>query len=102
MGPYNTLQGIYAEAMPREVRWLHDTNQVRSGDPDRLVRDTILGHMLVACEESGVQLGDQDRRTLSGFAGMEPHTAQVVIGLIRRAYAAGDEHGHACARQNDL
>jgi hypothetical protein len=75
--------------MPREVAALHNAGRVRSGDPDRLVRDTVLRHLERACADTGVRLGALDRRKLEWLAGWEPTTAQVFIGLIYRAHKAG-------------
>ncbi|GGK89456.1 hypothetical protein [Mangrovihabitans endophyticus] len=88
-GPYRCERDAAAAAMPRAVRALHDAGRVRAGDPERLVRDTIAGHLLHACEDTGMELGDYDRRVLVWLSRGEPATAQVLIGLISRAYQAG-------------
>jgi hypothetical protein len=93
-GPYEQERDTYTEPMPRAVRALHDTGQARSGDPDRLVRNTILDHLLRACEDAGVELGGHDRRTLGWLVNGETSAAQVLIGLISRAYAAGQAAAH--------
>lgn len=90
-GPYENERQAMAEPMPQAVRALHDAGQVKSGDPDHLVRDTIAGHLLRACDDAGVDLGAYDRRVLVGLAIDETSTCQVLIGLITRAYAAGRE-----------
>ena len=92
MGPYQTEVEALAAPMPREVRALHDAGRVRSGDPDRLVRNTVLRHLLAACQAAGVEVGDRDRVTLTWLAGWEDVTAQVVIGLITRAHQGGRRH----------
>lgn len=89
MGPYESESQAAAEPMPRQVAALHAAGRVPSGDPDRLVRDTILGALLAACDDCGVRVGALDRRTLVWLAGWEDTTAQVIVGLIRRAHAAG-------------
>lgn len=94
-GPYETEQQTWAEPMPRELRDLHDADRIRSGDPDHVARDAVLRHLLAACAESDVELGAFDHRILTWLAGGEDSTAQVVIGLIRRAHAAGREQGRA-------
>lgn len=88
-GPYDDERQALAEPMPRAVRALHDAGRVQSGDPDRLVRDTICGHLVHACENTGMELGDYDRRVLVWLSRGETSTAQVLIGLISRAYEAG-------------
>lgn len=92
-GPYETEQQAWAEPMPRELRALHDDDLIRSGDPDHVARDAVLRHLLAACDESGVELGVFDHRILAWLADGEDSSAQVVIGLIRRAYAAGRAQG---------
>jgi hypothetical protein len=87
-GPYENERQTSTEPMPQAVRTLHDAGRVKSGDPDRVVRDTILGHLLHACEDTGMDLGAYDRRVIVWLSGGEVSTAQVVIGLISRAYAA--------------
>lgn len=94
-GPYENERQTYTEPMPQAVRQLHDTGQVRSGDPDRIVRDTVAGHLLRACDDAGVDLGAYDRRVLLSLSVGEKSTAQVLIGLISRAYAAGRAAGPA-------
>jgi hypothetical protein len=88
-GPYETEQDTHAEPMPQAVRDLHRAGLIRSGDPDRLARDTVLSHLIAACHDAGVTIGARDRRTLQWLARGDTSTAQVVIGLISRAYAAG-------------
>lgn len=90
-GPYETEAQAHAEPMPRELSRLHAEDRIRSGDPDRLARNTVLKALLDACEAAGVEVGAFDRRTLAWLADTEGSTAQVVIGLITRAYAAGRE-----------
>lgn len=88
-GPYETESQTWAEPMPSHLRSLHDAGLIRSGDPDHVARDAVLSHLEAACDESGVELGAYDRRILTWLAGGEEGATQVVIGLIRRAYAAG-------------
>lgn len=71
--------------MPLEVAALRGAGQRRH----RSVQGVRLRHLMDACRESGVELGALDRQVLTWLAGWEDHTAQVVIGLIRRAHAAG-------------
>ena len=68
-GPYQTETEVLAEAMPREVSALHRAGRVRSGDPDRLVHDTVLRHLIAGCDDAGVELGAVDRRTLEWLVG---------------------------------
>lgn len=95
MGPYDTEAATLAEPMPRELSRLHAEDRIRSGDPDRLARNTVLKALLNACENAGVEVGAYDLRTLAWLAGMEDSAAQVIIGLISRAYAAGREARNA-------
>lgn len=87
-GPYDSERETRREPMPREVSELHDAGKVKSGDPDRVVRDTVLGHLLKACEGAGVELGGYDERILAWLAGWDEATVQAVIGIISRAGAA--------------
>lgn len=84
-GPYACEEETLREPMPQAVRYLHDSGQTTSGDPDRLVRATVQRHLLEACADSHVELGAYDRRILAWLS----DAAQVVIGLIRRAHASG-------------
>jgi hypothetical protein len=90
-GPYATESEALAEPMPQTIRALHAAGMVRSGDPDRLVRNTVLDHLLDACEAAGVDLGAYDHRVLNWLADHRS-VAQVVIGLIRRAADTGGEN----------
>jgi len=85
-GPYNTEAEALAEPMPQAVRMLHASGRVRTGDPDHLVRDTVLRALTDACARAGVPLGDYDRSTLTWLAGWETSAAQVIIDLITRAH----------------
>lgn len=95
MGPYDTERQVSAEPLPREVAALHDAGRVRSGDPDRLVRNTVLRHLTAAFDEAGVPLGAYDLRLLGWLADWEPTTTQQVIDWIRRAHAAGQRRDEA-------
>jgi hypothetical protein len=88
-GPYASEEEMLREPMPQAVRHLHVSGQTRSGDPDRLVRTTVERHLLDACADSHVELGAYDRRILAWLSDTDYSAAQVVIGLIRRAYASG-------------
>jgi hypothetical protein len=88
-GPYQTERETYAEPMVREVTRLHEGGRVRSGDPDRLVQETVLRHLVEACDAAGVAVGKYDLRVLAWLARGETLAAQVVLDLISRAHAAG-------------
>lgn len=88
-GPYDLEEQTYVEPMPTAVTALHDSGRVRSGDPDRLVRDTQARALLAAVLDAGVEIGEFDRRILVWLAGWEPSTVQVLIGIISRAGARG-------------
>lgn len=81
-GPYENERQALAEPMPQAVRNIQDADTIR---------DTITGHLLRACDQAGIDLGAYDHRTLIWLADGETSTAQVLIGLISRAYAAGQE-----------
>lgn len=88
-GPYESERDTWGEPMPREVSRLHEQGRVRSGDPERLEQRTMLRHLLAACQDAGVVLGAYDRQVLEGLCRWEPSKVQVVIGLVERAYEAG-------------
>lgn len=80
-GPFNTLQE--AETTPA-VRAIYD--KVRDPRAPRgLLRELSSALILEACDAAGVELGDQDRRTISWLGNWEPYQCQVIAGLIRRA-----------------
>jgi hypothetical protein len=84
-GPFSTLQE--AESTPA-VRAIY--GKVRDpGSPQGLLRELSSKLVLDACEAAGVELGDQDRATIRFLGNWEPHTCQVIAGLIERAYEAG-------------
>jgi hypothetical protein len=88
IGPYETERDTRQEPMPQQVRALRaDHHHDRS--MWQVVRDTVERHLLDACASAGVDLGDYDRRIITWLAEGEIATAQVVIGLITRARAAG-------------
>jgi len=89
VGPYQTETDTYSEPMPTAVSALHSTSQVRTGDPDHLVRDTTMRHVTIACQDAGVELGEFDHRKLSWLAETDTAAVQVVIGLISRANEGG-------------
>lgn len=97
-GPYETEGDTLGQPMNLELRRLHAANLIKSGDPDNLAGGTVFGYMSAACDTAGVTLGAFDRRTLAWLAGWEVSTAQVLIGLIYRAYASGVEAGRTAAR----
>jgi hypothetical protein len=84
-GPYDTEQSTYTAPLLVETA----TATPGGGVFTRINRD----HLLVACQDLGVELGAFDVRILHWLAGYEAATVQVVIGLIGRAYAAGIEQG---------
>ena len=88
-GPYQTETDTYSEPMPTATSELHAARRVRPGDPEHLVRDTIMRHVSDVCVEVGVDLGEFDRRKLAWLAEVDPGAVQVVIGLITRAHEAG-------------
>jgi len=92
-GPYACEEETLREPMPQAVRCLHDSGRTTSGDPDRLVRGTVERHLLDACADSHVELGEYDRRILVWLCDVDYSAAQVVIGLIRRAYMSGSAIG---------
>jgi len=88
-GPYESETDTYTAPMLREVRALHAAGKVPSGDPDHVVRNTVMGHLTAACGDVGIELGEFDRHALERLADSNDAAAQAVIGLIIRAHAAG-------------
>jgi hypothetical protein len=86
-GPYQTERDTYGEPLCREVARLHEDGLVRSGDPDHLVQETVLRHLVEACDAAGVAVGKYDLRVLDWLARGETSTAQAVLDLITRAHA---------------
>ena len=78
-GPYNSEQEARRDA---DHAGLTGTATVRNRD--MLTR---------ACWSSHVEVGQFDARILDWLAGYEPATCAVIAGLVRRAYAAGQERG---------
>lgn len=95
VGPYETESAAGNEPLLVAVRDLHRKGLIKSGDTDRRCRNTVMDHVLAACDQAGLEVGAYDRRTLEWLAGWEETTAQVMIGLISRAYAAGVAAGKA-------
>lgn len=93
-GPYEVEQDTYSEPMPQQVRRMHEIpGYIRPGDPDRRVRTAVYGALIGVCKTSGVELGTYDREILAWLAGFESSAAQVVVGLVARAYATGKRGG---------
>ncbi|GAA2691076.1 MULTISPECIES: hypothetical protein [Nonomuraea] len=88
-GPYDSEAQTRREPLATEIRALHESGQLRSGDPDRLVDAVQKKHLLDFCEQAGIDLGVYDVRVLAWLAGRDPSAVQVVLGLISRAYEAG-------------
>lgn len=82
-GPYDTSAELLDEPLLCEWRALDDSG------PGHTARNLVLDHLMRACFDASVQLGHKDVRVLEWLARGEVETAQVVIGLISRAYAAG-------------
>lgn len=86
-GPYETERDTYDSPLHRDVQAL---------TPARGVHEPVIQlHLLRACRDAGVDIGDYDLRVLSWLARGETNAAQVVIGLISRAYAAGRRAGES-------
>jgi hypothetical protein len=85
-GPYDTEDQAAAE--PLTAAW---QSLPRSGNPGGDARDLKLSHLREACADAGVELGRYDTRILAWLATYEPTTVQVVIGVISRAHAAGQD-----------
>ncbi len=96
-GPYEREEDTFREPLHVAHRRLHDSwpgswRTLPGGGRQHIgeaARDLALDHLLAACQNAGVELGDFDRRTLTWLAGGEVSTVQVLIGLIARAHAAG-------------
>lgn len=87
--PYEREIDTYTEPMLREVRGLHAARRVPSGDPEHIIRDTVMGYLTAACQDAGGELGEFDRQALKLLADSNDATAQAVLGLITRAHEAG-------------
>jgi len=86
-GPYETERDTYDSPLQRDVQAL---------TPGQGVHEPVIRrHLLLACHSAGISLGDYDSRVLTWLAQGETSTAQVVIGLISRAYAAGRKAGES-------
>jgi len=88
-GPFNSLHE--AENTPA-VRAIYD--KVRDPKtPQGTLRDLSSGLILEACEAAGIELGSQDRSTITWLGNWEPYQCQVIAGLIWRAAGAGSGRG---------
>jgi hypothetical protein len=96
-GPYETELAARLAPMPVAVRELHDAGLIRSGDPEGLVRNIMLAHLVTACEAAGIRRGTYDDRILEWLARGETSAVQVVIGLVRRAATGADTFDQAAA-----
>lgn len=80
-GPFATLRE--AENTPA-VRAIYD--KVRDPKAPRGMLSELSSRLILnACEAAGVELGEQDRRTIAWLGNWEPHVCQVIAGLIHRA-----------------
>lgn len=85
--PYETERDTFDSPLHRDIRAL---------TPVRGVHELVIRrHLVQASVDAGVDLGKFDGRVLTWLAQGEATTAQVVIGLISRAYAAGRKAGEA-------
>ena len=82
-GPYETRADTRPASLCQAVAVLPPTS------PAGTARAVARQHLHAACAAAGVELGAYDREVLEWLAGWEPDMAQVVIGLIGRAHAAG-------------
>ncbi len=86
--PHNTPFGPYENAEDT-----HDSPLFR--ELDRTGRGSlplvVERHLLEACRNAGVAMGDFDFRTIAWFGRLDAETAQALIGIISRAYDAGRE-----------
>lgn len=84
-GPYELERDTDASPLLREVAGV---------TPGRGAYELIvMRHLVGAARAANVDLGAYDVRVLSWLADRAPETAQVVIGLVSRAYAAGQKEG---------
>ena len=78
-GPYNSEREARRDADHAGL-----TGTVMTRNRDMLAR---------ACWGAHVELGAFDAQIIDWLAGYEPATCAVIAGLVRRAYAAGQERG---------
>lgn len=78
-GPFNSED----DARTPAVRAIYEASAAsnRRGVMDELNFEMLTG----ACQETGVELGDYDRRILSWLSEYEPQTCAVIAGIIMRA-----------------
>ncbi|MCY1141357.1 hypothetical protein OWR29_25445 [Actinoplanes sp. Pm04-4] len=89
-GPYDVDTSMAHVPLPAAVSELYAGGLVQPGDPSRLVEGTLLAHLEAACEAVRIGRGSFDQLVLEVLSRAEVGVAMVVIGLIRRAYAAGE------------
>jgi hypothetical protein len=85
LGPYETEEQARNAPLAREVKALHDAGHARNGDPNGFVQGTKIRHLMAACADAGVDVGDHDFSILTWLTTWEPETIQVIVGLIIRA-----------------
>ncbi|WP_433793956.1 hypothetical protein [Actinoplanes sp. CA-252034] len=88
-GPYEVEDEAQLEPLPVAVYELYDAALVRPGDPEGVASNVVLAHLVATCEAVRIRRGAFDDRVLEWLARGEPVTAQALIGMIRRAFAAG-------------
>lgn len=80
-GPFATLHDAESTAA---VRAIYGKARDPKG-PRGLLRELSSKLILDACEFAGVELGDQDRKTIAWLGNWEPYQCQVIAALIHRA-----------------
>jgi hypothetical protein len=87
-GPYETDRQARADVSGIYANGHHSSHRGALGEAN-------LAYLREACERTGLTLGTYDSRILAWFAGWEPETCAVLVGLITRAHAAGRASSNA-------
>lgn len=86
MGPYDRSAEADREPMP--TAWAAAVDAAQSGQRGQ-GGSVVYEHLIEACARYGIALGDWDRKVLMGLASREVASTQSVLGMLSRAYAAG-------------
>lgn len=90
LGPYDTEDKAYEDARASWYDRDRAVNRPAGGNPMDAARGQAYEALLNECASAGIELGKYDRAVLVWLADMEIGTAQVVLGLLRRARLAGE------------
>lgn len=96
-GPFETEAATRNQPMSTEIREAREKGLRGANNVNTRVR-----HMFATCAATGVVLGARDLSTIGWLANWEDSTVEVIIGMIRRAHAAGVAQGKADRPNNPL